>query len=75
MEEKRSNSKSVSKKNDNERNDDKDKVDTKDKIDAPVLEKQGNSRSVSTPGKVLQQSASTNRLLAHLGSHMMVEVS
>ena len=62
-------SKSVSKINDNERNDEKDKVNTKDKKDRPVLEKQCNSRSVSTPGKVLQQSAPTNRLLAHLGSY------
>merc|ERR1719295_4767 len=31
-----------------------------------MLQKQCNSRSVSTPGKVLQQSAPAHRLLAHL---------
>ena len=55
----------VSDNNDNKKDNDKDN--NKDKGDRPVLEKQGNSRSVSTPGKVLQQSAPTNRRLAHLG--------
>ena len=47
----------------------KNKVLDRDKGDRPVLEKQGNSRSISTPGKVLQQSAPPHRLLAHLGSN------